>query len=127
MDSPKESRQGLVRSIRRVWAHLLEGLLHRFDLLAIELKEEKNRLFGLLFAGVLVSLLVFMAFLVLNMTIVAVAWEHRVLVLLVMFAIYLSLAVGLGLGLWHRLRSAPAPFTATVEELKKDRAAFFSD
>ena len=127
MDERKESRAGIVRAMRRVWTGVLESWLDRCDLFAIELKQEKNRFIGFLVAGVLVSLFAFMAFLVLNMTILAMTWEHRVPVLLAMLAIYLVLAAVLGLALWHKVRSAPAPFTATVEELKKDRATFFSE
>jgi len=125
--SGKPGRSGLLRSLGRVWSRVLEGLLDRGELLAVELKEEKERFLGLLLSGVLVALLAFMAFLILNLTIVAVAWEHRIAVLLGMFAFYLVLAVGIGLALWHRVRSTPAPFAATMEALKKDRATFFRD
>jgi uncharacterized membrane protein YqjE len=122
-----QSRPGFARPIQRVWSRVLEGLFQRFDLIGIELKQEKERLLGFLLAGMVVSLLAFMAFLVFNMTILAVAWEHRVPVLLIMLAVYIGLALGLGWRLWYKVRSAPAPFSATVEEFKKDRATFFPE
>jgi len=111
-------------SLGQLWGSLLEGLVLRLDLFALEVKEEKERLFVFLLLGGAFALSAFMAFLVLNLAILVVAGEHRGVVLVAMVAFYALLACGLALGLWRRVRAAPAPFAATIEEIKKDQALF---
>ena len=125
MDSSADRGWGVARTFGQVCASVLQGLLLRLDLLKLELKEERARLIGLFVLGLLVALSAFMAFLVLNLTILVIAGEHRIAVLLMLLGFYLLLAVGLGVGLWRKVRSGPVPFAATVEELKKDHALFF--
>jgi uncharacterized membrane protein YqjE len=71
------SGSGFVRELGDVCSRVLEGLAYRVDLVALELKEEKERLVGLLVAGIAASLCAFMAFLVLNVAILAVGSPHR--------------------------------------------------
>ncbi len=124
MFSFAERGSGVARTLGQVWANAVAGLVLRLDLIALEAKEEKERFLGLLLLGVLVVLSAFMAFLVLNLTILVMAGEHQFAVLLVMLGFYSLLTFGLGLGMWRKVRSAPVPFAATVEELKKDQALF---
>jgi len=122
--SAADKASGGAGTLGHLWATAVQGLLLRLDLIAVEAKEEKERFLGFLLLGLLVALSAFMAFLVLNLTIVALAGEHRIAVLLVMFGLYSLLTAALGIGMWRKLRSAPAPFAATVEELKKDQALY---
>jgi uncharacterized membrane protein YqjE len=125
--SVNPGRRGPFRSLGRIWSWTVEGALDRVDLFTLELKEERIRFVGVLLAGVLVSLFGFMTFLLLNATILALAWEHRVVVLLSMLGAYSLLTLGLALALWYRVRHGAPPFASTLEELRKDRKAFFGD
>jgi uncharacterized membrane protein YqjE len=114
------------RSVGRVWAGLLEALQYRLDLLALELKEEKEHLFGLLVGVLLVAGLVFMAFLTLNCLLIVTFWDHRVLLSGGLFLLYLLAALIAGWQFRRRLRATPPPLSATIEEFRKDRSAMSS-
>ncbi len=123
-----ESRRdtGIARSVGRVWNGLLEGLQYRLDLLVLELKEEKERLFGFVVGALLVSGLVFMAFLSLNWLLIASFWEQRVPLAVGLFVFYSLAALIAGWQFRRRLRASATPLPATVEEFRKDRAAMTS-
>lgn len=124
MDPTADGGTRSAPSLGQLWGSLLEGLVLRVDLFALEVKEERERLFVLVLLGGAFALSAFMAFLVLNLAILVVAGEYRGVVLMAMVAFYGLLACGLALGLWRRVRDAPAPFAATIEEIKKDQALF---
>ena len=51
-------------------------------------------------------------------------WDtHRLAVAITMLGVYAAVAIALGTYALRRARSAPRPFTATLAELRKDRAA----
>ena len=117
-----------VRALRRTTATFFQGLEYRFDLFSIELQEEKHRLFLLLCLAIAASMAVFMAFLGLNFVIlVAFGEEHRLPVAIGLVAFYLLVAIVIGLMVRRKLVSVTNPFEATLEELRKDRAAMVGE
>jgi uncharacterized membrane protein YqjE len=122
MNAPDESK--FADSLKRINAAAWQGLEYRFELLATELHEEKQRL---LILGALTQVALFaafMAFLCLNLLVLVVFWdEHRVAAALILAAFYLLVASAGGLYVHRRARNAAHPFSASLEELRKDRAA----
>ena len=112
------------RALRRTTATLFQGLEHRFDLFSIELQEEKHRGFLLICLTIAGSMAAFMAFLGLNVVILVAFWaEHRLPVAIGLAVFYFLVAVVIGLTVRRNLGSVTNPFEATLEELRKDRAA----
>ncbi len=78
MQNDKPGARSLGDSLRRLGGTLLEGLQLRLDLALVEVQEEKQRLFALLAGLLLVAGSAFMAFLCLNLLLIASFWDHRV-------------------------------------------------
>jgi uncharacterized membrane protein YqjE len=96
----------------------------RLELLAIELQEEKERVFGLLFWTVLTALMVGFGIVMAVLLITVLFWDsYRLL------ALALATALLLGLALWGLLRlrrlsaQAPTLFQSSLMELRRDSAA----
>ncbi|MCU0770524.1 MAG: phage holin family protein [Verrucomicrobia bacterium] len=122
MASPEPKSGGLVDSVKRVGEGILALLHNRLQLLSVELQEEKHRV---LQAGLWLCIGVMLIFLGLAMGVGAVAlvvhcwWGLAglfglALLLLLVGAVVLAV-------MWNRLKSSGAPFSGTLEELKKDR------
>ena len=122
MAEPGESRQGVFASLRRLLTTILAIAHNRLELWLVELQEERWRLFdALLLAGVVV-ILAMMTLLVATVAIVVVCLKANRLDLVV--ALTLLYLVATIVGYW-RLRTRLknwAPFSATLAELKKDKA-----
>jgi len=122
MAEPGESRQGVFASLRRLLRTILAIAHNRLELWLVELQEERWRLFdALLLAGVVV-ILAMMTLLVATVAIVVVCLKANRLDLVV--ALTLLYLVATIFGYW-RLRTRLknwAPFSATLAELKKDKA-----
>lgn len=122
MKTREESR--FTDSLKRTSGVVWQGLGLRLELLSTELHEEKQQLLVLGVLAQLALFAVFMAFMCLNVLVFAVFWDtHRVAAALIMSAFYLAVAVASGLYVRRRARSAAHPFSATIEELRKDRQA----
>lgn len=122
MKPPGESR--FTESLKRASGMAWQGLVYRFELLATELNEDKQRLIVL---GVIMQVAVlssFMAFMCLNVLVFVVYWDtHRIAVAVILSAFYLLVAIAASLYVRRRSKNAPRLFAATLEELKKDRPA----
>ncbi len=103
---------------------LLEGLEARLALFGFELGEERDRLLATLVTVLVAVVLLFVGLLSLNILLVLVFWEQRVLVAGGLALVYLVLGGGLGLVARARLKNAPQPFATTLEELRKDADSF---
>jgi uncharacterized membrane protein YqjE len=122
MAGVQEHSKSLLISLRAL-LHTILGLVQsRVELFAVELQEEKLRVSQLVIWVAAILLFGLMAFIFLSFLLVVVFWEHRVAVVLGLFLFYGLGAAGLALGLRANLRTTPLPFSATVEEIKKDRA-----
>ncbi|HVU26386.1 MAG TPA: phage holin family protein [Verrucomicrobiae bacterium] len=124
MAETNQPEGGLFATFKRMLATFRNILENRFELFLTELEEERIRLFDALLlalAGVVCTL---MALIVLTFMVVVIFWDtHRVLALAIFGLIYAGLAVAVFCLLRSRLRRWKT-FSATMEQIKKDRACF---
>jgi uncharacterized membrane protein YqjE len=122
MAEPSESQPGLFKSLARLLKTVLAIGQNRLELLLVELQEERWRFFdALLLAGV-VLILMLTTLLTATVTIAFLCVRADRLDLLV--ALILLYLAGTIISLW-RLRiqlKKWVPFSATLGELKKDKA-----
>ncbi len=121
MADPTDSPPGLFASLKRLWRTLLAIALNRLELLLVELQEERRRTVQALLLILAVGALALMTLFVGTFTLVVVFWEHRVIVLVALTLAYLVATVGAYRKLSRMLSDWPA-FSATLAELKKDKA-----
>ena len=105
---------------------LLEAVETRVDLFGFELAEERDRMLVTIVAALVAVVLLFAGLLSLNVVLVMAFWEQRLLVSVILAVVYLGGALGLGLMAANRMSNAQQPFESTLEELRKDAAAFRS-
>ena len=124
MDDPQHEPGGLLATGKRIFRSVGDLVHNRLELFLVELKEERIRLFDALLLVVICVLCTLMALALLTFTIVVIFWdEHRVLVLVLLTLVY---GAGAGASFWslrHRLRQWQS-FSATLEQIKKDRACW---
>ena len=117
-----EAGAGIVQSLRNLAATLVALLRTRFELVATELEEERIRLLQLLFwaagafffFGVGILLVVFL--------LVAVFWDsYRITAIAALAVIFLAAGVGMACGVRRRMQARPKLFSASLDELAKDR------
>ena len=121
MDTPTESSPGLFSSLKGLLNTALAGVENRVELFLVELREERIRVFDVLLLGCAAAVVGFMALLTVTATLVVISWDSaRVPVLVVLSTSYSLGAVALIWRLKVRLRKWSS-FSATLDELKKDR------
>jgi len=124
MDTPTESGPGLFSSVKRLLNTALAGVENRIELFLVELREERFRVFDALLLGCAAAVLGFVALLTVTVTLVVIFWDSaRVPVLVILSVCYSLGAIGALWRLTIRLRNWSS-FSATLDELKKDRACF---
>jgi uncharacterized membrane protein YqjE len=115
-------RKGIVASLRRLLATGLAVAQNRLELFLVELQEERWQLFDTLLLLGVVLILAAMTLMVVTVTIVVLCLRHERLDLLaVLILFYLAATIIAAWRLRFRLKGW-APFSATVAELKKDKA-----
>lgn len=94
----------------------------RLELFALEAAGEKSRLIRILCMAFGALLLMSLALLVFSIAVALYFWptEERYLAIGVLALIYAVGGLGLFWGVWHCLHNGPAPFSATLDELKRD-------
>ena len=123
-DSPSDARPaGLFASLRGVFDTVLGIAGTRFELIGIEIAEEKERLVALLVTTVAAVFAFSFALLLLTLLVVAAFWDNRVVVLGVCVLVYAAAGAWLVMRLRTQLESRPSMFAATIAELAKDRDA----
>lgn len=107
---------------RRLGAAALDVLSDHAELFVLELQEQKRHSSQQLIWAGLAAACGFMLFLLLNGLLIVLLWQHYGHQLLIAMSVFYAL-VG-GLCIW-RIRSAqqhaPAPFSASLEELKRTK------
>src|ERR1043166_733462 len=122
METSTESDRGMFSSAKSVLNTALAGVENRIELFLVELREERFRVFDVLLLGFAGAMLGFMALLTVTVTLVVVFWDSaRVPVLIVLSAGYSLATLGILWQLKARLRNWSS-FSATLDQLKKDRA-----
>ena len=112
---------GLTQSLRNLGATALGVLKTRAELLVTEIEEERLRILELLVWGVAAALFLVFGLVMLSLAVVVAFWDtHRLLAAVVLGAAYVVIAVVLFLIARSRVQR-PRLFTASLEELAKDR------
>lgn len=124
MNDAPQSEGGLLATAQRVFRTLRNLLENRVELFLLELKEERLRLFKTLLLYAVGVACTGMALLLFSLTLVVAFWEeHRLLVLVLLTLVH---AAGATLAFWlvrRRLQRWQA-FSASIEQLRKDRECF---
>lgn len=109
-------------SPRRLAGALL-GLVHgHVALFSEELREQQARTVILLILTGLCVLFGLMLIIGVSAALLILFWDtHRILVISLLCLLYASGLLGCGWNLVRRMRNAPAPFSASLEELARDR------
>jgi uncharacterized membrane protein YqjE len=109
-------------SPRRLAGALL-GLVHgHVALFSEELKEQQARTVTLLILTGLCVLFGLMLIIGVSAALLILFWDtHRILVISLLCLLYASGLLGCVWNLVRRMRNAPAPFSASLEELARDR------
>lgn len=110
-------------SLKALVLTFVSSLYTRFEIVATEIEEERERLEEMLLIGIAAVFALSVGVLLVSLFIVAVFWDtsYRLLVLGLVTLAYLGTGVGLGLLLRHKVRNKPRLFATTLAELAKDR------
>lgn len=113
---------GLLASLQRLLATLLDIVQTRVAIVATEFEEERARLRELVVFGFVALFFVNLGIVLLTLFVVMLFWEtHRLYVMGGFALLYLGVGVVAGISLRHRLKSRPRLFATTLAELSKDR------
>ncbi len=114
---------GFIDSIRSLGDGVLANVQHRFELLSIELQEEKFRLIQ---TFIWISAAVFTGMMVVtfaSLTLVYLFWESaRLAALGGLTVVYSGALVLIVIAFRRFVARQPAPFADTLQELREDRA-----
>ena len=123
MNNSTPSFSGLLGSVRRLLDNGIGAVHDRVELLSIEIQQEKLRLIHILLwiSGAVVSGIMAIAFF--SFTLVYLCSPRfRPAVLIGLTLAYAVATLLIGLLVRHRLSQQPPIFSATVEELNRDRS-----
>lgn len=113
---------GLLASLQRLLATLLDIVQTRVAIVATEFEEERVRLRELVVFGFVALFFINLGIVLFTLLVVMLFWEsHRLYVMGGFALLYLGLGVVAGISLRHRLKSRPRLFATTLAELSKDR------
>ena len=120
--SPSEQQHsGLTQSLRNLGVTALGVLKARAELLVTEIEEERLRILELLAWGVAAALFFVFGLVMLSLAVVVAFWDtHRLLAAVILGMAYIVIAVVLFMIARSRVQR-PRLFTASLEELGKDR------
>jgi uncharacterized membrane protein YqjE len=115
---------GIVRSGRRMLAILVGMARTRLNLLAVELMQEKSRIWLMLVLTALALIFASMGLLMLSLLVVVAFWEEsRLLAIGCLLAFYVAATVTTLLVLRQRAKAGSKLFAGTLRELSKDSDA----
>jgi uncharacterized membrane protein YqjE len=125
--SAKPRKPGVLASLRRLGATLVEVLHTRAELLARELERERVRITRLLLLGIVALFFLALGAITFTIFIVVLFWDSQRLVAIgFLTVLYFALAIGFAMLAKRDAAQSAKPFTSTVAQLKKDREVFFS-
>jgi len=115
---------GIVRSAKRMLAILVGMARTRLNLLAIEIMQEKSRIWLLLVLTALVLLFAFMTLLTLSLLVVVAFWDdNRLLAIGGLLAFYVAATLVTLFVLRQKSKIGSSLFAGTLSELSKDSDA----
>jgi uncharacterized membrane protein YqjE len=114
---------GIVQSGRRILAILVTMVRTRLGLLAVELMEEKSRIWLMLVLTALALIFASMALLMLSLLVIVAFWDdNRLLAIGALLVFYVAAAAVSLLVLRHKAKIGSLLFSHTLRELSKDTA-----
>ena len=114
---------GIVHSARRMLAILVNMARTRLNLLAVELMEEKSRIWLMLVLTGLALIFASMALLMLSLLVIVAFWdENRLLAIGGLLAFHILAAIAALLVLRYKAQVGSKLFAHTLRELQKDEA-----
>ena len=118
-----EAGTGIVQSLRNLAATLVAILRTRAELLVTELEEERIRLLQLLFWAAGALFFCGVGILLLTILLVAVFWDssHRITAIMTLAGVFLAAGIGVAIGVRNRMHARPRLFSASLDELAKDK------
>ena len=117
-----EAGTGIVQSLRNLAATLVALLRTRFELVATELEEERIRLLQLLFWAAGALFFFGIGILLAVFLIIALFWDsYRITAIVTLAVLFLAAGVGMAYGVRRRMQARPKLFSASLDELAKDR------
>ena len=115
---------GIVQSGRRMLAILIGMMRTRLNLLAVELMEEKSRIWLMLVLTALALIFASMALLMLSLLVIVAFWDdNRLLAIGSLLAFYVAATLGALFFLRHKAKMGSSLFAGTLGELAKDSDA----
>lgn len=124
MDETPHAGGGILAALKRMLKTLRDVLENRVELFIVEWKEERLRLFETLLLAAMGTVCALMALVMVTLTLVMVFWDtHRVLVVVLLTAGDAGASVTAFALLRSRLRKSQ-PFSATLDQIRKDRECF---
>jgi uncharacterized membrane protein YqjE len=112
---------GIVQSGRRILAILVGMVRTRLGILAVELMEEKSRIWLMLVLTALALIFASMALLMLSLLVIVAFWEeNRLLAIGGLLVFYLGAVAASLLVLRHKAKIGSPLFSSTLRELSKD-------
>lgn len=120
----RESRPGLLDSLRAMVGTALQLLQTRLELFTTELEEEMHRIAALLVWSIVAIFFGGLFVLMLAVTVVIAFWdEHRLAAALVMTSLFAIVVLVSGLIVRAKLRAHTRLLSLTLEELRRDNAS----
>ena len=111
----------MLASLRSLAATAVEVLRTRFQLVATELEEERNRLLRLLALSLAAAFFLALGIVSLTFFVIILAWDnHRVLAAGLLTAAYLGIGAILALYARNAAKAQAKLFSASLAELRKD-------
>jgi uncharacterized membrane protein YqjE len=117
-----ETGAGIVQSLRNLAATLVAVFHTRLELLVTEIEEERVRLLELLLWAAAALFCLGVAVLLLVLLLIAVFWDtHRIAVISALAAVFLAAGIGIAAGVRSRMHGRSRLFSASLDELARDK------
>jgi len=124
----RQTDSGFFVSLRRLGSAFLATLHSRAELLARELEREKVRVTRLVLLGVAALFFIALGAITATIFVIVLFWDsQRLVVIGFLTLLYLGLGAGILSYAKKEAERSKRPFSATLEELKKDRHHFTRD
>ena len=122
LKEPRAPSGGLLLSLRRLGASIAAIVHSRIELVALEIEREKSRITRLVVLGVIAVFFLALGAITATIFVIVLFWDSQRLVAIgFLTVLYFGIGVGVLSFLRKEAAQAKRPFSATVEELRKDR------
>ncbi|MDU0810969.1 MAG: phage holin family protein [Burkholderia sp.] len=121
------SMQSDIQILNSLFKTIVKLFRARFQLISIEIAEEKKRLIFIISLGLIIVLSAIMALISLTALVEIIFWNtYRIQALAVLCALYTLISVACIIKIWINLRDSPNMFQSTLNEFEKDCELFYT-